>query len=617
MNTKLKELLKKALTLPSEPGVYIMKDQSKNIIYIGKSKSLKNRVSQYFTGDKNHAVKVQKMVSQVDSFEYIITDSEFEALVLECSLIKQHKPKYNILLKDDKGYHYIKVTSEDWPTISVVKQKIEDGSVYIGPYTSSWSVKKAVDEVLKIFKLPSCNLKFPRDIKKRRPCLNYYINQCFAPCNGKVTMQQYNETINEALQFLKGSGSFSVKELTKEMNLASDNMNFEKAAKIRDRITAIKRINDKQKVVAQSVQEQDVIALAKFNELGCFEIFRFENGRMFNKEEFITENISDDKVSRTEFIQQYYSIRDKIPAQITIDSEIDSKDAVIKWLSEKANKKVKIKIPKQGEQLKLVSMCYNNAMEALAQYKSRAGRESTALQELTKLLGLSKEPVYIEAYDVSNIAGDDNVAAMVVFENGKPLKTAYKRFEIKGFKGQDDYESMREVIYRRFCEYKKLEDTNDGFGKLPDLILLDGGKGHISAVKSVLEEFNLHRDIPIFGMVKDNKHKTRAIAEEGGEISINSNRQAFTLISSIQEEVHRFAINYHRAHRKKRVVSTELSSINGIGDARAKSLLKHFCSIKRIKEASIEELLNVKGMTKTSAISVYNYFNNNKNSDNS
>ncbi len=594
-----------------------MKDQSKNIIYIGKSKSLKNRVSQYFAGDKNHTVKVRKMVSQVDSFEYIITDSEFEALVLECSLIKQHKPKYNILLKDDKGYHYIKVTSEDWPTISVVKQKVEDGAIYIGPYTSSWSVKKAVDEVLKIFKLPNCNLKFPRDIKKRRPCLNYYINQCFAPCTGKITMKQYNETISEALQFLKGSGSFSIKELTKEMNLASDSMDFEKAAKIRDRIIAIKRINDKQKVVAQSVQEQDVIALAKFNELGCFEIFRFENGRMFNKEEFITENISDDKVSRTEFIQQYYSIRDKIPAQVTIDSEIDSKDAVIKWLSEKANKRVKIKIPKQGEQLKLVSMCYNNAMEALAQYKSRAGRESTALQELTKLLGLPKEPIYIEAYDISNIAGDDNVAAMVVFENGKPLKTAYKRFEIKGFKGQDDYESMREVIYRRFCEYKKLEDTNDGFGRLPDLILLDGGKGHISAVKSILEEFNLHCDIPIFGMVKDNKHKTRAIAEEGGEISINSNRQAFTLISSIQDEVHRFAINYHRAHRKKRVVSTELNSINGIGDSRAKSLLKHFCSINRIKEASIEELMNVKGMTKTAAISVYNYFNNDKNSDNS
>ena len=613
MDNKLRNLLDKASNLPTLPGVYIMKDKLDNIIYVGKSKSLKNRVSQYFALSQNHTAKVQKMVSNVDNFEYIITDSEFEALVLECSLIKQHQPKYNILLKDDKGYRYIKITNDDWPKILETTQMINDGSVYIGPYTSAWSVKKAVDEALKIFKLPTCNRKFPRDINKSRPCLNYYIKQCSAPCMGGMSQEEYKNNVNEAIQFLKGGSNFSIKNLTKEMNVAAENMEFERAAKIRDRIRAIKKINDKQKVVSLEIKEQDVIALAKLNSNACFEVFRFSNGKLFDREEFLTNNVIDDKIARAEFIQQYYSIRDNIPRQITIDNEVESKDAIQKWLSSKLGKKVIIKIPKQGEQLKLVNMCYNNAVEKLSQIEGRTGRESSALEELQKLLGLNNMPLYIEAYDISNIAGEDNVAGMVVFEDGKPLKSAYRKFKIKGFVGQDDYGSMKEVLERRLLEHAKAENKEKGFGRLPDLILLDGGKGHVSTIKSVLREHNI--DVPVFGMVKDNKHKTRAIAIDGGEIAINSNRQAFNLISKIQDEVHRFAISYHRTHRKKRVISTTLCSINGVGESRAKSLLKHFCTIKRISEASIEELEGAPGMTKPSAKAVYDYFH--KNLDNS
>lgn len=608
MDERLLRLRKKAMNLPILPGVYIMHDKAGNIIYIGKSKALKNRVSQYFGSSKNHSDKVLRMVSQVENFEYILTDSEFEALVLECSLIKQHNPKYNILLKDDKGYHYIKITSEEWPHISEVKQKIDDGALYIGPYTSSWSVKKAVDEALKIFKLPSCSRKFPRDIGKSRPCLNYYIKQCLAPCNGKVSKDEYNEYINEAKEFLIGGSNLSVKELESEMLKASENLEFERAARIRDRISAVKKIKDKQKVVALKVPDQDVIALGTNENDACFEVFKFVSGRLFDREEFFVKDIGEHKVARAEFIERYYSIRDRIPVQITVDGDVEGKDTICDWLSKTLGRKVKIVVPVKGDQSKLVEMCKKNAEESLAQRIGRNGKETAALGELAELLGLEKTPYYIEAYDISNLGGSENAAGMVVFDKGRPLKSAYRKFKIKGFEGQDDYASMREVINRRLGEYEKNKESGKGFGRLPDLILLDGGKGHVSAVLPVIEEYGYN--IPVFGMVKDNRHKTRAIAKDAGEIAISCNRRAFTLISLIQEEVHRFAIGYHRSLRKSKTISSTLTSIPGVGNVRAKTLLKHFRTVKGIKDASFEDLCRVSGMTKQSAKSVYDYFHN-------
>ena len=604
---RLKFLRQKAIALPNEPGIYIMKDKNENIIYVGKAKVLKNRVSQYFGSQNRHPDKVKKMVSCVYDFEYIITDSEFEALVLECNFIKQYSPKYNILLKDSKGYNYIKITKDKWPRIKECKQKLDDGAIYIGPYTSSWIVSQSVDEALKIFGLPSCNKKFSNDKFNGRPCLNYYIKQCCAPCNGKITHDDYMERLNEAIDFLKGSDKNSVKTMTDKMNKAAENLDFERATIIRDRISALKKIREKQKVISSSEVNQDVIALASWQTNSCFEVFRFSNGKLYDREEFLVGDIGEEAQARAEFLEQYYLMRNNVPSIILLDGDLENKDIIEKWLSERSKKRVKIVVPKKGEDSKLVLMCKNNAMEKLAQIKGRTGREITALEELKDLLGLSKTPKYIEAYDISNLAGSDNVAGMVVFENGRPLKSAYKRFRIKSFSGQDDYLSMCEVINRRFGEYEKHKDLDEGFGRLPDLILLDGGKGHASVVKSEIKKLNIK--VPVFGMVKDDKHKTRAIAKENGEISINSKRQVFTLISSIQEEVHRFAISYNRSLRKRRTVSSTLTKINGIGEKRAGILLKYFKTVNRISQASLKELESVPKMTKEAAREVYNYFN--------
>lgn len=606
MNEKIKELRLKAMKLPLEPGVYIMRDKSGKIIYIGKAKALKNRVSQYFGSQKNHAEKVRRMVDNVDTFDYIITDSEFEALVLECSLIKQHNPRYNILLKDDKGYSYIKVTKEEWPRIQEVKQLADDGAEYIGPYMSSYYVKNAVDQALKIFKLPDCSRKFPQEIGKGRPCLNYHIKQCSAPCKGKVSNKEYTETVKEAVEFLKGGSSLNIKELEKQMKEAAENLEFERAAKIRDRISAVGKMADRQKVVQTKIKEQDVIALARDGDGGCFEVFRFAAGRLCDREHFIIADIGDGNTARSEFLSRYYSIRENIPPRITLDGETDDTDTIEQWLSEKAGRKVTIAVPQKGDQLKLVNMCRSNAAEHIAQQKGITGKEATALDELATLLGLSKPPEYIEAYDISNLNGTENVAGMVVFENGRPLKKAYKRFSIKTVEGQDDYGSMREVISRRFDEYEKEKSTGEGFGRLPDLILLDGGKGHVGAVAPVLSGKGI--DVPLFGMVKDDKHRTRAITDTGAEIAINSKRRVFTLVSTIQDEVHRFAIGYHRTKRKNSTFKSTLTDIDGIGVTRAKALLKHFGTIKNIKEADLQELENAPSMNKVSAQRVYDYF---------
>ena len=609
MDEKIKNLRSLAVQLPQKPGVYIMYNKNDEIIYIGKAKVLKNRVSQYFGSPKNHNEKVRKMVQNVNRFDYIVTDSEFEALVLECSLIKQHRPKYNILLKDDKGYSYVKITNEDWPKISSVLQKLDDGATYIGPYMSSMVVKSAVDAARKIFKLPDCNKSFSSLKNSSRACLNYYIKQCSAPCIGKIKRKDYLESVNDAIAFLKGEDSASIKSLTQQMNAASEKLDFETAAKIRDRINAIKKLGQRQKVISSKIKNQDVFAFVFFDNLWCAEVFRFQDGRLFDNETFFFSVLSDDGDFREEFILQYYSMREKIPPIITLDEELRDSETIIKWLSEKSQKKIQIIIPKKGEQFKILQLCKKNAQEKILRKAQSKDKTNAALKELSGLLNLKKLPYYIEAYDISNTMGSENVAGMVVFQNGVPLKSSYKRFKIKGFIGQDDYASMREVIERRFTEYRAVKDQKTGFGKLPDLILLDGGKTHVAAVKPILNDFEL--DIPVFGMVKDSKHRTRAITTSGQEINVGVNSAAFSLITKIQDEVHRFAIGYHRKLRGKKNIESSLTGIPGVGPKRAKTLFLHFKTLDGIKNASIESLSDIPGITRPVAENIYNYFNKN------
>lgn len=610
MNEKLQQLRKKAMSLPLSPGVYIMKNKKREIIYIGKAKALKNRVSQYFGSQNTHAEKVRRMVENVDDFEYIITDSEFEALILECSLIKQHTPKYNILLKDDKGYSYIRVSNEDWRRISYVLQKADDGAMYIGPYKSSYYVKNSVMQAQKIFMLPTCNRRFPQDFRKGRPCLNFHIKQCCAPCTGKVKLSDYNELVDEALDFLSGGDTKSIKALTDKMLQASQNLDFERAAKIRDQISSIKKMRDKQKVVDAVTDEQDVIAFASNGKKGAFEVFRFSGGRLFDRESFVINDPGDDVTARSEFLLRYYSLRDDIPKYILLDKDIDDREVVELWLSEKRKKRAYITTPQRGNSKKLVDMCTQNAFETIGQLGGVTGKQQAVLEALKDILGLEKIPYYIESYDNSNTAGDENVAGMIVYENAVPKKSAYKRFKIKSFDGQDDYGSMKEVITRRFDEYFKLkaenENNNTGFARLPDLILLDGGKGQVSAVLPVIKSMGL--DVPVFGMVKDDHHRTRAITSDTGEIAIRPNQSVFSFVTQIQDEVHRFAIDYHRSRRRKKTISTTLTKINGIGEKRAKALLRYFRTIENISKASVDELESAPTMTHDSALNVYNFY---------
>ena len=607
MNPKLKELRAKAMALPLQPGVYIMKNKHGEIIYIGKAKKLKNRVSQYFGSQNNHAEKVRRMVENVDDFEYIITDSEFECLILECSLIKQHTPKYNILLKDDKGYSYIRVTDEEWRRLSYVLQKADDGARYIGPYKSSYYVKSSVEEANKIFGLPTCNRKFPEDFGRYRPCLNFHIKQCCAPCTGRVKLKDYNERVESALEFLSGDSAKTVSVLKERMTAAAEALDFERAARYRDQIAAVKKMRDKQKVVDINIDELDVISTVIQNNKGSATVFRFADSRLYDTENFIVDDVDDITDFRSQFILRYYTLRSEIPAHIALDGEIDDIENTELWLSDKKGKRVYINIPQRGVQKNLVDMCSKNAYEALGQLSGVTGRQLSVLDELKNLLGLDKLPEYIESYDISNLAGADNVAGMVVFENARPLKSAYRKFKIKSFSGQDDYGSMTEVLTRRLDEYKKAqsEGVDSGFGRLPDLILLDGGKGQVGAVLPVIEASGL--PIPVFGMVKDDHHRTRAIVSDSGEIAIRPNRAVFTFVTNIQDEVHRYAIGFNRQQRK-RVLGSSLEEIPGIGRKRAKELMRFFRTIKNISTASTEELEQAPGMTHPAAVSVYNYF---------
>lgn len=607
MQEKLRRLKDKANKLPLTPGVYIMKDKEGKIIYIGKAKALKNRVSQYFGSQENHLTKVRRMVENVWDFDYILTDSEFEALVLECSLIKQNMPKYNILLKDSKGFSYIKIT-KGWRNIYAVLQKDDNNADYLGPYTAGFSVTKAVEQAKKIYKLPTCNKVFPRDIGKERPCLNYHLGICCAPCSGKISLGQYLQNVDGALDFLKYGSARTIKNLTSQMEEAAENLEFEKAAKLRDTIKSIEKVGNSQKVVFSTYKEQDVFALCAMDGKACFAVLRFENNALADSEHFFTDEGEDLSDMRAQLIMSYYSMNRSIPPRIEIDGEVEGKEDIEKWLSEKRGTNVTIVIPQKGTQAKLVDMCKQNAMQKLSEKYRVNDRNREALEELAMVLGLSKTPEYIEAYDISHTGGSDNVAGMVVFKDGKPLKSAYRRFAIKGFTGQDDYGSMAEVLSRRFEEYYKEENSTIkvGFARLPDLILLDGGKGQVNAVLPVMEQYGIN--VPVFGMVKNSKHRTSAISTSNGRIDFNARKKAFTLVTNIQDEVHRYAVAYHHKKHKKSTLNATLTSIRGIGDKKAKNLMLKFKSLEAIGKADKETLMSVPGITEANAVEIIKAF---------
>ena len=602
-NLSLKEQAKK---LPHNPGVYIMKNHDDEIIYIGKAKNLKNRVSSYFLSDSNHTEKVKKMVENISHFEYIITDSEFEALVLECSLIKKHQPKYNILLKDGKGYSYIKITKNKWPKILYTKQKDSEDDIYFGPYMNSLSVKKTVEEINKIFKLPTCNRNLSK--KYKRPCLDYYINKCSAPCTGFIDNKNYNLNIADAIKFIKSGSSETIKYLSSKMKKYSDEMNFEKAAEIRDTIKSIKNTKLNQKVVSYKVKEQDIIACALDDKEVSFEVFKFHDGDLFETENFIIDFQDDLKTTRTEFIKNYYEMKNTVPKVVALDGEINNLDLIKKFLSEKSQKNVELVFPERGEQYHLVQMCQNNAYENLIRNKKNSTANEDILEDLKNILSLKEKPLYIEAYDISNLKNSNNVGAMVVFKDAKPFKSAYKKFKIKNILFQNDYGSMQEVLDRRFQNY--IDGSEDeGFKILPDLILIDGGKGHTAAAKEILKKFKM--DIPVYGMVKNNNHRTRALTSDSSEIEIKNNSRVFNFITRIQDEVHRFAIGYHRNLQNKNIKYSRLTEIEGVGDKRAKNLLKYFGTINAVSKAPESELVKVKNITSDVAKNIYNYFNKN------
>lgn len=590
MNPNLNRLSEKARNLTHDPGVYLMKDKKGEIIYIGKAKNLKNRVSQYFQpNNPSHTEKVRRMVENVEDFDYIVVGSEFEALVLECSLIKQNAPKYNILLKDDKGYHYIRVEKGPYPRITAQKQLIkDDGADYLGPYTSSYSVTQTVDEVNKIFGLPTCGKEFPQEFRKTRPCLNYHIKQCMGVCRGRISEEEYRAVFDEALAYIKKGGGSLLERLQKQMEAAAESLDFERAARLRDRIRAIRHIADTQKVFLINSKEQDVIAFAQNMNHAAVAVLKFRNYRLSDKDDYVFPDVYDLPTVRQEFLNQYYLQNSDIPPRILIDEPFDGDALLAEYLSEKLGRKVSILVPQRGDSKKMVEMAFQNATEKLSKQVLRTGREVAALDELGKLLGLKKPPVYIEAYDISNIGESAKVGGMVVFENGRPLKKAYKKFKIREVEGQDDYSSMREVLTRRLSHYVEEQGSGEGFGRLPDLILLDGGKGHVSAILPVIAQFGL--DIPVFGMVKDSRHRTRAIAKDGGEIAISGNRAAFSFVTTVQDEVHRYSINYQKTVHKQSALEITITRVPGIGKKKAEALLKAYKTRADLLAASPEAL---------------------------
>ncbi len=622
-NPRLDYLRDKVKKLPLSPGIYLMKDKKGQIIYIGKAKALKNRVSSYFRSVENHTPKVYRMVENVWDFEYIVTSSEFEALVLECSFIKQYSPKYNILLKDDKGYHYIRIGGGEYGKITASHQPQKDGARYLGPYLSGYVVNQTVDEVNKAFLLPTCTRKFPQEIGKQRPCLNYHIKQCMAPCSGKISPEEYAEALEEAVNFLKGSGSQIKKILTEKMMQASENLQFEKAARYRDRIRAIDGLRENQKVVSIRYEEEDVIAIVQSSVKCCAVVLQFRDYRLVDKEYFMLDemaefsdagfaaNKTEQQTSRTvleelrtQFVLSYYQMKDTVPKAVVLDGESSCRQELEEHLCKKAGRSVQLIVPQKGDQMKLLTMAKENASQQIAEQTKRTGREVSALDELARLLGLHRIPNYIEAYDISNIGSETIVAGMAVFEGGRPLKGAYRKFSVRSVVGKtDDYASMREVITRRLERYEQHKQEGVGFGRLPDLILLDGGRGHVAAVKPIVRKMGF--DIPVFGMAKDDRHRTRTIATEDGELSVSSFRAAFDLLTNIQDEVHRFSVTYSRSKHQSKAMDSVLRSVEGIGETRAKNLFLRFRTLKAMEAATIEQLEETPSMTHLAACNLY------------
>ena len=607
MNERLPYLREKTSLLTTSPGVYRMRDKTGHIIYIGKAKNLRNRVTSYFCKSPDHTPKVAKMVSNVYDYDFIVTDSEYEALVLECSLIKQHKPKYNILLKDDKGYSYIKISKEEYPRITYELQKNGEGK-YIGPYTSSFVASQTAKEVNKVFMLPTCKKVFPRDFGKGRPCLNYHIKQCMGLCMGKISCDEYNSIIAQAEEYIASGSEASVESLTQKMNEAAENLEFERAATLRDRINAIKRAADSQKIINEDMRDTDIIAAAQNGTNACVAILQYRGGRLTDRSELPVGEIDDTAVMIQDFITVFYTTPESIPREIITEEEIPDAEMITRLLREKSGHAVDIFSRTRGKNLKLINMAKENASESLAIKVGRTGAEIVALEQLAKLLGLKDPPMYIESYDISNLASSAMVAGMIVFENGRPNKKAYKKFTIKETAIQNDYASMREVLERRFKHYKDENETDEGFCRLPDLILLDGGKGQVNAVEPILREMGIN--VPLFGMVKDNKHRTRAIATGGGEIAINENKAAFMLLTRIQDEVHRYSITYQRKKHSKQSFSLEITKIKGIGDKKAEKLLSRFKTKDELKKATVEDIAKAAGINISLAQEVKTFIEN-------
>ena len=608
----IEEELKK---LPNKPGVYLMHDEKDNIIYVGKAINLKNRVRQYFQTSRNKGAKIEQMVSHIERFEYIVTDSELEALVLECNLIKEHRPKYNTMLMDDKGYPFIKVTvNEAYPRVMLARTMQKDRAKYFGPFTSVSAVKDTIELIRKIYHIRNCKRNLPRDIGKERPCLNYHIHQCKAPCQGYVSEEEYRKSIESVIRFLNGRYDEVIGELEQKMQDASDNLEFERAIEYRELLGSVKKIAEKQKITDSRFEDRDILAVARDAEDAVVQVFFIRGGRLIGRDHFFLRNVEESSTGEvmSSFIKQFYSGTPFVPAELMLQEDVEEQELLEEWLSKKREHRVRIRIPQKGEKEKLVELARKNAELVLNTDKERLKREEGrtigAVKELEQLLGL-QNIVRMEAYDISNTSGFASVGSMIVYEKGKPKRTDYRKFKIRSVDGPNDYASMKEVLTRRFSHGlrdREEEQELEGFSSFPELILMDGGKGQVSIAQEVLEELNLH--IPICGMVKDDHHRTRGLYYNNIEIPIERTSEAFKLITRIQDEAHRFAIEFHRKLRSQGQVHSVLDDIPGIGPARRKALMKRFENIDALKSASIDELKEIPSMNEKSAIEVYNFF---------
>ena len=598
------ELKEKAHALPLKPGVYIMQDAKNTVIYVGKAKALKNRVSQYFQDSAAHTEKTRAMVSQIDHFDVIIADSEFEALVLECSLIKRHQPRYNILLKDDKGYPYIRLSNEAYPRFSLASKAAEDGARYFGPYASRHSTQAIIDALRTALRLPSCRKKFPRDIGKERPCLNFHMGKCDGYCRGEELKDQHDQAVAQAVSLLEGRFKEVQADLTAEMERAAEELRFEKAAQLRDRLRAIELLGARQKVVAGSLADTDVAGFFRGEARSCFVVLHFLEGELAAKDFDLLETPmeEDEESVLSSLVREYYVGRTRLPRQIFLPCELPDQVPLTRLLSEQVGRKVELITPQRGAKMDLIKLANQNAREEVLRATTREERQNKLLEVLGKMLGLEQPPRRMESYDISNQGASDIVASMVVYVDGRPLKRDYRRFKLRDMTGPDDYASMEQVLKRRFRRYL---EGDEKFSDKPDLLLIDGGHEHVKVARRVLETMNL--DIPAFGMVKDDRHRTRALVHpDGREIGIQAIPAVFALIGQIQEETHRFAIEYHRQLQSGHVKTSVLDKIPGVGEKRREQLLKHFKSVKAVREASLEQLQQV--VPKNTAQAVYSHF---------